>query len=524
MDGRLHGLPALYEPPLADLMSPASRAAMALLPPLPTVNSPLPRVSTPIDLSLDLPPLTIDDGLDPLVPIETSPETPLGLPNLQRADELPKIDTSNRKAGGALFRQKLATLNNPGVTTTVTVTKATVNRQLVTPGQQPLPLRTPAKSYGVLPVNPNESFGLTPTSIRSVTTPSAPTSSYGLRTPAPSIRSPSIRSPSIQSPTSLGIKSTTQPGGLSPSSFAGGSPRASPSGSPATSPNARVPFGGLFSPRPSQVGSPMGSSPMGSSPSEMRSPARPVGSPVGSPRSMGCHPYGLPSAINPLERSASKWAYYSEYSSATPHLAYVGGVDNSGRIALKPDDDPTVRTPMPRGDSLRHRPAEILPEREYNLVFTNFGIRREDGDYYQDTKFVREVSDAVRAVSIARRRDNDLMILPRGVGGLVTPEIFSQCLTVYENNQVYYQQQTIRQGRTLMSFQDELTDLEMWFLNIIEPVPTDRDDWMSWATRMRGKTNDQYSGYCDPEILPVLGPIPMALYQACEKWNLHFRL
>ena len=79
----------------------------------------------------------------------------------------------------------------------------------------------------------------------------------------------------------------------------------------------------------------------------------------------------------------------------------------------------------------------------------------------------------------------------------VTQKQFDLALSVYENNQVYYQDRIDDKSIDLETIKNKLTELEKWFININEPKQ--KDDIEAWSIREKEKIKG-ISSYCDPEL------------------------
>jgi hypothetical protein len=85
-----------------------------------------------------------------------------------------------------------------------------------------------------------------------------------------------------------------------------------------------------------------------------------------------------------------------------------------------------------------------------------------------------------------------------GFEGLVDQAYFDQALAVYENNQVYYQERLENKTIDPNYAKRCLTDLEWWFMRIIEPMQN--EEHQDWLERERSKLSTGRSPYCDSEL------------------------
>lgn len=86
--------------------------------------------------------------------------------------------------------------------------------------------------------------------------------------------------------------------------------------------------------------------------------------------------------------------------------------------------------------------------------------------------------------------------------GWVNSVQFELALRIYENNQVYYLDQ-LDAGADRGTVITQLNNLEAWFMCICEP----KGD-AEWIDREYGKVTRGYSGYCDPDIVKYIKPLP----------------
>lgn len=93
-----------------------------------------------------------------------------------------------------------------------------------------------------------------------------------------------------------------------------------------------------------------------------------------------------------------------------------------------------------------------------------------------------------------------IWINPINVTGIVPQNIFDEALSIYENNQVYYQECSDRNLIDDNSLRDGLTKLEHWFCCIIEPNPINSNEVDEWKDRELYKLRYGLSVHCDPTL------------------------
>ena len=127
---------------------------------------------------------------------------------------------------------------------------------------------------------------------------------------------------------------------------------------------------------------------------------------------------------------------------------------------------------------------------------------RDNSDYHR-------VGDRMRSISqnIANTRGTYRNVLQALVPmkGRVSIQQFETALSIYENNQVFYQDQMETETMKADAIQKELTRLEHWFIQIIEPRGEDPEDRIH---REQYKLQKGISKYCDPDLYSYIDPIP----------------
>lgn len=93
------------------------------------------------------------------------------------------------------------------------------------------------------------------------------------------------------------------------------------------------------------------------------------------------------------------------------------------------------------------------------------------------------------------------------ISGYVNEECFEKVLEIYENNQVFYQEKLEDGEMSVDMAKEKLTELERWFVCIIEPKPKSNSEVPDWILREEYKLNTGYSSYCDKELYCYITPI-----------------
>jgi hypothetical protein len=127
----------------------------------------------------------------------------------------------------------------------------------------------------------------------------------------------------------------------------------------------------------------------------------------------------------------------------------------------------------------------------------------EDQDYNHVANRMRTISTTVSA--LRKSYQTSYRQVP-ALRGHVTHTQFEDALSAYENNQVYFQDRLDNKDMPIADINRHLTELEHWFMCIIEPRP--RDDVDDWRRREASKIANKFSAYCDPELHKHIQPAP----------------
>ena len=137
---------------------------------------------------------------------------------------------------------------------------------------------------------------------------------------------------------------------------------------------------------------------------------------------------------------------------------------------------------------------------------------------YMDTSNTNYVAVAEKMKAISKAtldarnlHFNTLYHLPKVKKGKVTRAKFEELLSIYENNQVYYQDELDANNITEQQAKEGLTELEHWFIMFVEPKT--REDKEGVIIRERYKLETGYSAYCDKVLYPYITPATEAMRQ-----------
>lgn len=101
--------------------------------------------------------------------------------------------------------------------------------------------------------------------------------------------------------------------------------------------------------------------------------------------------------------------------------------------------------------------------------------------------------------------ETKLLPLPE-VKGVVSREKWNEALSVYENNQVYYQDRLEDGKMSFAALRSGLTTLEHWFACVLEPV--DEEELDSWLERQKYKLYNRVTIFCPEELKRFVEPLP----------------
>lgn len=123
----------------------------------------------------------------------------------------------------------------------------------------------------------------------------------------------------------------------------------------------------------------------------------------------------------------------------------------------------------------------------------------------RDDKYVANKMRTIteHTMNLQKQYTNYYMEMP-DISGDVDNDTFEELLLIYENNQVYYQDQIEDGTMSFTIIKQKLIELEEWFMTINEPKPLDADEYQSWVERCQFKKEKGITMYCDPELYRYL--------------------
>lgn len=196
------------------------------------------------------------------------------------------------------------------------------------------------------------------------------------------------------------------------------------------------------------------------------------------------------------------WYHKPAYSSNIK----IAAVTLFGNIAPVPTSVVMPETPRKRMMRSEHITLDIIEEPNpiaHTAMY--FNQNRDDNV----SEHMKSITQGIQAV----REHNSIILkaLPN-VKGIVTCDIFEEMLRIYENNQVYYQDRIEDHTIDIDTIKYGLTQLEHWFMNIIEPCPNNDNIYLDqdiedWKSRELFKKCNGMTSYCDNELHKYIKPM-----------------
>jgi hypothetical protein len=223
-----------------------------------------------------------------------------------------------------------------------------------------------------------------------------------------------------------------------------------------------------------------------------------------------------------LKPGENPWVYIKSETNNSitgllnPSDIKITAITPIGTIAMVPTCD--IRPPLtPRKlppTPTRHIKLNIMDENTGSvridpLLTTTIYLdctKPSDQDYNHVSQRMRDIT--ANTLTLQKQYSTTLRPLINVIGK-VSHETFEDALSVYENNQVYYQDRIDDKVVDIETVKICLTQLEHWFACIIEPEPV--DDIEAWKERELSKVFKGLSPYCDPELHKYIQPLPSNL-------------
>jgi hypothetical protein len=194
----------------------------------------------------------------------------------------------------------------------------------------------------------------------------------------------------------------------------------------------------------------------------------------------------------------------------------VGSYTPLGIIQKVPTGNILPQTPLcfsqtPRNQLLKKEQgyindtAEVDPMLKATIILDC--TKSEDRPYDYVAKRMRSITSITS--SLKSYYKNVYKECPK-IQGYVNHDQYEELLSIYENNQVYYQDCIESGSLGESTLKSKLSELEYWFLCIIEPKPQedDKDEIESWKMRETNKLENGYTSHCDPDLHKYINPLP----------------
>jgi hypothetical protein len=191
-----------------------------------------------------------------------------------------------------------------------------------------------------------------------------------------------------------------------------------------------------------------------------------------------------------------------------------------GTIAMVPTIDKRPQTPrriLPPTPT-KHLRLKVIDENTGNVKIDPLltaaiyldCTKPEDQDYNHVSNKMRAITTAIRSnnnTTLQKQYSNQLYHLPP-MYGKVSSAAFEEALSIYENNQVFYQDKIDDKTLDTPTIKERLTELEHWFMCIIEPCVSlkDKHEFEAWQERENFKITKGITSYCDPELYSYITP------------------
>lgn len=215
---------------------------------------------------------------------------------------------------------------------------------------------------------------------------------------------------------------------------------------------------------------------------------------------------------NPVEKeddlSENLWLPHNDDGNPDIKIAAMTPIGTIAMVPtanIRPIQTPRKQIPLTPGKQLTMR---IIDPNTGNikidpLLTASVYFDSSDQDNKDVANKMRSIAN--NTLSLQKQYYNELKPIPN-ITGKVSRKLFDEALQIYENNQVYYQDRIDEDDMDKPTISKYLTELEHWFMCIIEPrVP---DDVEGWKQREKSKLTKGVSAYCDPEVYPYIKSLP----------------
>lgn len=179
-------------------------------------------------------------------------------------------------------------------------------------------------------------------------------------------------------------------------------------------------------------------------------------------------------------------------------ISYYQGKVPLMSMALKQVAKPSLKTLRDNNNQIRSY-SSIFERMYINLNFVPNLVANQRNPY----EYPPEYNYQNTQLACKRNTSLTLYSLPN-IAGFVNIDTFYQMLSIYENNQQYYLVHWNDYDYDV--FRQHISQLEQWFIHIIEPIPIERHMYSYWFER----ENSKYLGssfYCHELLYSDLLPL-----------------
>lgn len=187
------------------------------------------------------------------------------------------------------------------------------------------------------------------------------------------------------------------------------------------------------------------------------------------------------------------------------------GVDENGYTAQVPTSD--YKLPI----SYNYTESEESPDNfNFDIYFDQKNSKGRSYNFVSEN--MKNISSHTN--NLRQQYSNKFIPYDENIKGSVSLEKYNNLLEIYENNQVYFQDQIEAETMNYDQLSEALTKLEYWFICIIEPYDDngDNEEYNEWKKKEQFKTKKGFSYDCDPELYYYIKhPLPQEIMRFVNK-------
>lgn len=159
------------------------------------------------------------------------------------------------------------------------------------------------------------------------------------------------------------------------------------------------------------------------------------------------------------------------------------------------------------------------------IIKTPFYFKNKNADPKEQkivSKKMRKISENI--INMSYDYINELLVVPFDVTEVKDINNFNKMLELYENNQNFYAEKLENHDITKEELSKELTILEEWFCNIVEPKPKNSYDVDDWKYREQFKIENGFSVFSDENLREFIHPLKKELLDNIKNKQLKKRI